>query len=80
MNFFIVLSVITFGISGKLIHRNPHFLKATNFEKRHALTAEQVLANANIALNILRITLALIFGTPVPKVSKPHLGSISSSN
>ena len=33
-----------------------------------------------VALNIFRITLALIFGTPVPKVSKPHLGSISSSN
>ena len=33
-----------------------------------------------VALNIFRITLALIFDTPVQKVSKPHLGSISSSN
>ena len=47
MNFIIVLSVLTLGISGKLIRRNPYFLKSTNFEKRHALTAEQVLENAN---------------------------------
>ena len=33
-----------------------------------------------VSLNIFRLTLALIFGTCVPKVSKPHLGSISSSN
>ena len=40
----------------------------------------ELACNLTVALKIFRITLALIFGTPVPKVSKPHLGSISSSN
>ncbi len=33
-----------------------------------------------VALTFFRITVALIFGKLVPKVTKPYLGSISSSN
>ena len=47
MNFITVVSFLTIGISASFLHENLEFLKTRNFEKRHALTAEQVLANAS---------------------------------
>ena len=38
------------------------------------------LSFLTVALTFFRITVALIFGKLVPKVTKPYLGSISSSN
>ena len=38
------------------------------------------LSFLTVALTFFRITVALIFGMLVPKVTKPYLGSISSSN
>ena len=38
---------MTISISASFIHENLDFLKTGNFEKRHALTAEQVLADAS---------------------------------
>ena len=47
MNFITVVSFLTISISASFIHENLDFLKTGNFEKRHALTAEQVLADGN---------------------------------
>ena len=47
MNFITFFSFLTLSISASFIHENLEFLKTRNFEKRHALTAEQVLADAS---------------------------------
>ena len=47
MNSIINFSFLIISISASFIHENLDFLKTGNFEKRHALTAEQVLADGN---------------------------------
>ena len=48
MNFIIVISAFTIiSIRGTILHENLDFARLAIFEKRHALTAEQVLSDAN---------------------------------
>ena len=48
MNFIIVISAFTIiSIRGTILHENLDWALLPSFKKRHALTAEQVLSDAN---------------------------------
>ena len=48
MNFIIVISAFTIiNIRGTILHENLDWARFAGFKKRHALTAEQVLSDAN---------------------------------
>ena len=46
MNFIMVISAFTI-IGGTILHENLDWARFAGFKKRHALTAEQVLSDAN---------------------------------
>ena len=47
MNFIIVISAFTIiSIRGTILNENLNLARLASFEKRHALTAEQVLSDA----------------------------------
>ena len=61
-----------------LVLINGHF--GCDFYSLTITLISQKLSFLTVALTFFRITVALIFGKLVPKVTKPYLGSISSSN